>query len=872
MTKVNIKRGEDLNKQPVTLQQIVVRPINRQKQDITNWRNATRSAESRVPRRVTLYDLYEDITSTDAQIISVWGKRVDAVTSAKWLFTDKNGKPVDEVNQLIDCIGFQDLLTEILNSKSWGYTMMEPSFFMNDNDQHEMQANLVPRKHMRPETGIIADEQSGDTGLNIREGIYAKTVMEVGNPKDLGLLLSAAQYAIYKRGDIGDWAEFIEIFGRGIIDATWDGFDENQRAALATSLNEMGGGGIIIRPEGTAIDIKGNQGNANGQLQDSFATKMDGYISKALLGSTETTDSSSSSGYAQSKVHQDEDVKKNDSDINFVRRVLNSRFIKCLIAAGFNVKGGTFIIESDKKLSKKESYEIHKSIAKDLGLPIDDNFFYETYEMPKPANYEQLKAKKLKQVEKQNANTPPASAEESDKKEDVSDKKPTAKKVKLADKLGLFTLAELPVIRRLLRSFMQAPANPTGAETQISCCSDHLIKLIDINTAFDNEALIDRFWSGNGKLTFDVPLFNYTAQALLKGFQTGWRNNGGEIKLVDLGFIYDSDDPALITAFEMNLFKFSAAKTLAEAQRFNQLLREAKTQDIFKINARNTANVYNNTWLQTELTTAILVANATVNQQNLLNAQDVFPYWELITRRDDHVRETHRQLDGLILPANDPLWRYLSPLLGWGCRCRLAGRMESEVVDVDFAKMRAKAEAYFATDEFIRSKKQGFGINRANTGEVFTSNQSYVDSFDKIGTPLNKLGAEVYGLKSFMEASDMATLKMPEALEDLEQFLKDNPTLLDYHNRKLTISSQALTGSFKNRLNAVKNALEKPDEVWINGDKLDEFVSIKYYTDQTLITISTVKNGRTYEVSNWVPVDIDTDIEDYRRGLLVYNR
>ncbi|MEO6497764.1 MAG: hypothetical protein ABIN95_02070, partial [Mucilaginibacter sp.] len=74
--------------QPIIINEITVRPINRQSADLTKWRNATIAAEAMIPRRVTLYDLYADITSTDGHIISVWSKRVDAVTNADWQFVD----------------------------------------------------------------------------------------------------------------------------------------------------------------------------------------------------------------------------------------------------------------------------------------------------------------------------------------------------------------------------------------------------------------------------------------------------------------------------------------------------------------------------------------------------------------------------------------------------------------------------------------------------------------------------------------------------------------------------------------------------------------------------------------------------------------
>src|SRR5690606_5740742 len=109
-------------------------------------------------------------------------------------------------------------------------------------------------------------------------------------------------------------------------------------------------------------------------------------------GSTETTEASHSSGYAQSKTHEGQDERKNESDITFTRRVLNSRFIRILQAHGFDTQGGRFVVQGeDNELTVKESFEMHRQMATELNLPIDDDFWYDTYGVPKPDNYEQIK-------------------------------------------------------------------------------------------------------------------------------------------------------------------------------------------------------------------------------------------------------------------------------------------------------------------------------------------------------------------------------------------------------------------------------------------------------------------------------------------------
>lgn len=56
----------------------------------------------------------------------------------------------------------------------------------------------------------------------------------------------------------------------------------------------------------------------------------------------------------------------------------------------------------------------------------------------------------------------------------------------------------------------------------------------------------------------------------------------------------------------------------------------------------------------------------------LLDRQrEVFPYWQYITVGDGEVRDSHRALDGIILPASSPFWDTHWPPWDWNCRCRV---------------------------------------------------------------------------------------------------------------------------------------------------------------------------------------------------------
>ena len=66
---------------------------------------------SQTPRRKTLYELYHDVVQ-DGHVIATIGKRFDAVTGANWQFVNKDGEAVPEINDIIDSVGFDDLVKE----------------------------------------------------------------------------------------------------------------------------------------------------------------------------------------------------------------------------------------------------------------------------------------------------------------------------------------------------------------------------------------------------------------------------------------------------------------------------------------------------------------------------------------------------------------------------------------------------------------------------------------------------------------------------------------------------------------------------------------------------------------------------------------
>lgn len=74
-------------------------------------------------------------------------------------------------------------------------------------------------------------------------------------------------------------------------------------------------------------------------------------------------------------------------------------------------------------------------------------------------------------------------------------------------------------------------------------------------------------------------------------------------------------------------------------------------------------------------------------QGQLENADDR-PYWMYVAILDSHTRPSHRALNGKVFRYDDPIWQYLYPPNGWGCRCRIIALSADDV-----AKLGLKVES-----------------------------------------------------------------------------------------------------------------------------------------------------------------------------------
>ena len=396
----NVTVTTEPKKNQVVVQQINITSADRSSKDIGFFKSSLESAERiHYPNRSRLYDLYDDCM-LDGQVAGSVRKLVDEVLNKKIVF-QKAKKNVEAMDEVIESSHFRGVVEQIVLSEIWGISALE--FIPGDE---VLEYKEFPRKHIKPDTKTIALHQSGHEGIPY-EGVSNFWI--IGKEKNLGLMLKASMYAIYKRGTLGDWAQYIEIFGQPVRIIYYDAYDEKTRLEVKQVLDESGSSLAMMIPKQAQFEMKdGKQSNGDGNLQFKFLSYLDDQISIIFLGNTETTQASASSGYAQSQEHGKQQLKGVKSLLKLVQNYLNSaQFMGICKMYGLPVEGGKFIFEQEIDLAElKSKAEVEKVVKETYNVPVDDDYVYETYGIPKPANYEELKKKQ--EAAASAASNPPA--------------------------------------------------------------------------------------------------------------------------------------------------------------------------------------------------------------------------------------------------------------------------------------------------------------------------------------------------------------------------------------------------------------------------------------------------------------------------------
>lgn len=563
-------------------------------------------------RHKQLYDLYEDLL-IDGILSDAVSKRMEALCNSELTFVDQTGKSVQEIADLMDTLAWEDLLKAILSTIFYGRSAVEMSFNAG------FHVDQFPAKHVSLETQSILLNDYDESGIPY---INDSFILALGKPKDRGLLLKTAPFAIWKRGGFGDYAQWLEIFGMPQRVGKYSSYDAESRRLLEEALSKAGSAPWVVIPKESDVETVNNTGNgSSGTSYNDFRKACNEEMLITILGQTMTTLQGDKGARSLGEVHKIVEEGKNRSDMRFVQRVLNTYVKPMLLARGINANGSFIFPEAVEQLSVNDL----SSLSKIIKIPA--SFIYNKYGIPVPKANEEV-------------------AGQGDKIQDPIIKKVDPKK------------KDEPVED----FFVQAPAKIGALSNLITrfkrSITGNVTAAIDVNKLI-KQAIYELYHEQiKQKELINKNLFEVTYTKLVTGINR------------ELLQVEDTD---FINQFKTNTAVFSAFKNHQQTKEIVSLLIDEqgnlRSFSKFRKLALQVSEKYNVQWLQTEYNTAVRAARSAANFKQYQKTAHLYPNLEYMLSSAVHRRVSHEKYAGTILPISHPWWKEHMPPSDWNCQC-----------------------------------------------------------------------------------------------------------------------------------------------------------------------------------------------------------
>ena len=310
---------------------IVPKSMARIRADVLTWKNAMAMAENvENPKMFPYYNLVKDML-LDAHTTSQITNRKYKTTSANFSIQKANGETHEELTrQLQKSVWFNEIISHILDSEYFGYTLIE---FNRGNDD-SVDVALIPRQNVIPQKGIVLKDYTDDKGLDYRNANeYGTWLLDFGKAGDLGIINQAIPHILFSRFAQSCWSELCEIYGIPPRVMKTNTRDRQALARAEKMMTDMGAAAWFIIDETEQFEWATNGVPATGEVYDGLINRCENSISLLLSGAIIGQDTRYGS---RGKEMSSQDILQDlvDADQTMVEQYMNDKVLPALYAIG----------------------------------------------------------------------------------------------------------------------------------------------------------------------------------------------------------------------------------------------------------------------------------------------------------------------------------------------------------------------------------------------------------------------------------------------------------------------------------------------------------------------------------------------------------
>ncbi len=325
--------------------------------------------------RSRLIDLYESCLEQDAHIRSVIETLESQILGDRYMLARLNekGKYVKDVKntQKIQGSQFDKIIKGIVESKLFGYTLIEIMPYIDLKTGKLAEVNLVERRNVLPDQCTVVKRQGiWFPNWNITSASYSPNYILI-NSGNIGLFSATTPLILAKKFTVANYVNFSHTYGQPIIHGKTVSENHTDRRRLANDIANAAQNKVVITGLEDEVDIKTFTMSNSEKIYTSLIEFVNKEVANLILGS-ESMAGGMQSYVGSTKAHQDIFRDRIEVYRRYIENIMNEEIIPRLVAMRYIPSGMEFKYSNRIEMNNEDRIKLYQLITDKYEVSADE--------------------------------------------------------------------------------------------------------------------------------------------------------------------------------------------------------------------------------------------------------------------------------------------------------------------------------------------------------------------------------------------------------------------------------------------------------------------------------------------------------------------
>ncbi len=325
--------------------------------------------------RSRLIDLYEACLQQDAHIRSVIETLESQILGDRYMLARMNekGKYIKDVKytQKIQGSQFDNIIKGIVESKLYGYSVLEIMPDIDPKTGKLAEVNSIERRNVLPDQHVVLKRQGlWEPHWDLDSDTYCRNYVLVSSG-DLGLFSATTPLILAKKFTVANYVNFSHTYGQPIIHGKTVSESNADRKRLANEIANAAQNKVVVTGIEDEVDIKTFTMSNSEKIYTGLIDFVNSEVSNLILGS-ESMAGGMQSYVGSTKAHQDIFRDRIEVYRRYIENIMNEEVVPRLVAMGYVPAGLEFKYSNRIEMNNEDRIKLYSLITDKYEVAADE--------------------------------------------------------------------------------------------------------------------------------------------------------------------------------------------------------------------------------------------------------------------------------------------------------------------------------------------------------------------------------------------------------------------------------------------------------------------------------------------------------------------